>query len=107
MAGRYFELEIARKKLLGELYKELAKVVTPVQALKACQLENRLDPRSRHADCQRAPDDRIGAGNHRLASRRPLALGRASEVVLAGLCARLPSAVSAVDQAKVEKGKHD
>jgi len=43
MAGRYFGLEIARKKLLGELYKELAKVVTPVQALKACQLENRLD----------------------------------------------------------------
>lgn len=43
MAGRYFELEIARKKLLGELYKELAKVVSPVQALKACQLESRLD----------------------------------------------------------------
>jgi len=43
MAGRYFELEVARKKLLGELYKELAKVVSPVQALKACQLESRLD----------------------------------------------------------------
>lgn len=43
MAGRYFELEIARKKLLGELYKELAKVVSPVQALKACQVESRLD----------------------------------------------------------------
>ncbi len=43
MAGRYFDLEIERKKLLKELYNELAKVVTPVQALKACQLENRLD----------------------------------------------------------------
>ena len=43
MAGRYFEMEVARKKLLSELYDELAKVVTPVQALKACQLENRLD----------------------------------------------------------------
>lgn len=43
MAGRYFEIEIARKKLLGELYDGLAKVVTPVQALKACQVENRLD----------------------------------------------------------------
>lgn len=43
MAPRYFDLEIARKKLLGELYKDLAKVVTPVQALKACQIENRLD----------------------------------------------------------------
>lgn len=43
MAGRYFELEIARKKLLGQLYEELAKVVTPVQALKACQVESRLD----------------------------------------------------------------
>ena len=43
MATRYFELEIQRKKQLSELYKELAKVVTPVQALKACQLENRLD----------------------------------------------------------------
>lgn len=43
MAGRYFEMEIARKKLLGELYDGLAKVVTPVQALKACQVENRLD----------------------------------------------------------------
>ena len=43
MATRYFEIEVARKELLAELYKELAKVVTPVQALKACQLENRLD----------------------------------------------------------------
>lgn len=43
MARRWFEIEIARKELLAELYSELAKVVTPVQALKACQLENRLD----------------------------------------------------------------
>ena len=43
MAKRYFEIEVARKQLLGELYKELAKALTPVQALKACQLENRLD----------------------------------------------------------------
>lgn len=43
MASRYFDLEIERKKLLAELYKNLAEVVTPVQALKACQLENRLD----------------------------------------------------------------
>ena len=43
MATRYFEIEVARKQLLAELYQELSKVVTPVKALKACQLENRLD----------------------------------------------------------------
>ena len=43
MAVRYFDIEVKRKELLAELYKDLAKVVTPVQALKACQLENRLD----------------------------------------------------------------
>jgi len=43
IASRHFELEVERKQLLGELYAELAKVVTPVQALKACQVESRLD----------------------------------------------------------------
>lgn len=43
MASRYFDLEIKRKELLSELYQNLAEVMTPVQALKACQLENRLD----------------------------------------------------------------
>lgn len=43
MATRYFDLEVERKKLLAELYKDLIEVVTPVQALKACQVENRLD----------------------------------------------------------------
>ena len=43
MATRYFDLEVERKKLLAELYKDLTTVVTPVQALKACQVENRLD----------------------------------------------------------------
>lgn len=43
MATRWFEIEVERKKMLGELYSELAKVITPVKALKACQLENRLD----------------------------------------------------------------
>ena len=43
MATRYFEIEVERKKMLGELYKELADVMSPVQALKATQLENRLD----------------------------------------------------------------
>ena len=43
MAKRYFEIEVGRKEMLADLYSELAKVVTPVQALKACQLENRLD----------------------------------------------------------------
>jgi len=43
MVNRWLDLEILRKKHLKELYSELAKVVSPVQALKACQLENRLD----------------------------------------------------------------
>ena len=43
MVIRWLDLEILRKKHLKELYSELAKVVSPVQALKACQLENRLD----------------------------------------------------------------
>jgi len=43
MASRWIDLEIERKQLLGELYNELAKVLSPVLALKACQLENRLD----------------------------------------------------------------
>lgn len=43
MASRWFEIEVQRKMLLKELYNELAEATTPVQALKACQLENRLD----------------------------------------------------------------
>lgn len=43
MATRWFEIEVERKRMLGDLYSELAKVITPVKALKACQLENRLD----------------------------------------------------------------
>jgi len=43
MAGRWIKLEVARKQLYGELFNNLAKALSPVQALKACQLENRLD----------------------------------------------------------------
>lgn len=43
IAGRWIELEVARKKLYGELFGELSKVLSPVQAFKVTQLENRLD----------------------------------------------------------------
>ena len=43
MAKNFFETENERLALLEELYEELAKAMTPVQAMKAAQLEYRLD----------------------------------------------------------------
>lgn len=43
MAKNFFEIEKKRLALLEGLYMELAKAMTPVQAMKAAQLEYRLD----------------------------------------------------------------
>ena len=43
MAKSFFETENKRLALLEALYQELAKAMTPVQAMKAAQLEYRLD----------------------------------------------------------------
>ncbi len=43
MAAHFFEIERQRAAHLEELYNRLAEAMTPVQALKACQLEYRLD----------------------------------------------------------------
>ena len=43
MAANFFEVERQRKDHLEELYTRLAEALSPVQALKACQLEYRLD----------------------------------------------------------------
>ena len=43
MATNFFDIEGQRAANLEELYNGLAKALTPVQALKACQLEYRLD----------------------------------------------------------------
>lgn len=43
MATNFFETERQRSAHLEGLYKRLAEALTPVQALKACQLEYRLD----------------------------------------------------------------
>lgn len=43
MAKNFFEIETKRLALLEGLYQDLAKAMTPVQAMKAAQLEYRLD----------------------------------------------------------------
>lgn len=43
MAEKFFKTEAERAALLEDLYRNLAKALTPVQALKAAQLEYRLD----------------------------------------------------------------
>ena len=43
MATTFFEIEKKRLNHLESLYKELAKALSPVQAMKAAQLEYRLD----------------------------------------------------------------
>jgi len=43
MADNFFKTEAERGALLEDLYRDLAKALTPVQAMKAAQLEYRLD----------------------------------------------------------------
>jgi hypothetical protein len=43
MAEKFFDIERQRLSHLESFYKELAKALSPVQAMKAAQLEYRMD----------------------------------------------------------------